>query len=1343
MPNPTEMEQKIAELERIVAQLQVLPPPAAQPQAFFNAVPAPDRFTFKKDDWSSWIASYERYRLATGLDKQEEKLQVNSLLLHMGSNVDQLLATMGKQPEQLTKYDEGKQLFADYYEKKTNIMYERAKFNLRNQRDHETAEEYIADVVRLAKSCKYGPLEEELVRDRLVVGIRDQRLSQQLQMDEKLTLKTASDKITQSESVQAQTKDIRGASNKADGEEVSRVYRKHMNTRQLGKKANMHVKFKEYPQCNRCGAKPSHELKLCPALRATCRKCKIKGHYAEFCKSKVVRQLEVSESSESDGDSALYDYAEVVKVGEITKGNTEPWRINLTISNQKVTFKLDTGADESILTLDQYNNMKEKPDIVKTNDKLYGVGHRKLDTVGVAHVTVTHKLKSETIQIYIVADATENLLGRPSINKLKLIKWIDSVETEANDITEYKQKLITEYPNLFQGLGKIKGTTYDLKLEDNAQPFAIITPRRIPVPLMEKVEKELQEMQHEGVIEEVTDPTQWCAPMVVVTKSNGEIRICADFTELNKHVLRERLQLPSVDETLAQLQEAKIFTKLDANSGFWQLCLTEKSSNYLTFITPFGRFKYKRLPFGICSAPEVYQRIMFEIVGHKKGVVVHMDDIVIFGKNIKEHDNRLHNVLKSLKDHGITLNKKKCQFALTELKFLGHIIGENGVKADPELIEAIKEFRPPCSVTEVRQFLGMVNQITKFVPNAAEQTTQLRQLLRKDNAFMWTEAHQNNFESLKTLITTTPILAIYNTNYKTRVSADASSYGIGGVLEQQQLDGTWKPVIYCSKSLSDVQKRYAQIEKESLAIMWTCTRLQQYLIGKQFTIFTDHKPLIAILKTKPINELTSRLQRFRMHMVNFDYDIEYVPGKDFFTADALSRTPQEKISDKDKDILLEDSCAVYIRMVVHEAEITANTSEQAIVTAQAKDIALSSIKEYVLKGWPEKQSFNKEALVYYKHRNEISLNEGLLCYKDRIIIPPEMRKIVLQQIHTGHQGITKSKLRAREALWWPRINTHIEDLIQNCEVCLKNRNTETEPLMPTKTPTLPWSEIAADLFHFKGFTFLVIQDFYSRFPEVIKLDKTTSESIINEFKKVFARYGIPSVLRSDNGPQFNNLTFKQFATGYNFKHVTSSPTYAQSNGMAERAVQLVKKILAKSEDPYLGLLAYRNTPLTSGASPAQLLMGRRLRDNLPTSNEYLKPNQPDHKMIHTRMMEESGKQKAYYDNRHKAKSLRDLTEGEKVWVTNMQRCGTVTSTAAEPRSYIIQTETGQVRRNRKHLQPLPSTDLKNATETQTATENRHSGNYDVSTKDVPQQQFKPRLGVRQHKPPKYLQDYER
>lgn len=1322
------MEQKIADLERIVAQLQVLPTPAAQlsaQPAFFNAVPAPDKFTFKEDDWIPWITSYERYRLATGLDKQEEKLQVNSLLLHMGNIVDRLLATIGKQPNEIASYEEGKKLITDYYEKKTNVMYQRARFNLRNQKEHETAEEYIADVVRLAKSCKYGNLENELVRDRLVVGIRDQQLSQQLQMDEKLTLKTASDKIMQSEAVQAQNKDIRGATSKTDGDEVSRVYRKHNKTRQSGKKT-MHVKVKEYPQCNRCGAKPSHELKQCPALQARCRKCQSKGHYADYCKTKVVRELEVSES---DSDSALYDYAEIVKVGEITKSHTEPWRIELDISNQRVTFKLDTGADESILTLDQYNKLKQKPDIVETKDKLYAVGRSKLDTVGVAHVSVVYKQKLETIKIYIVANAKENLLGRPSINKLNLIKWIDSIEMQPNDATDYKQKLIAKYPSLFQGLGKIKGTTYDLKLETNASPFAIITPRRVPVPLMEKVEKELQEMQHEGVIEEVRDPTEWCAPMVIVTKSNGQIRICADFTELNKYVLRERLQLPSVDETLAQLQEAKIFTKLDANSGFWQLQLTEKSSNYLTFITPFGRFRYKRLPFGICSAPEVYQRIMFEILGHKKGVVVHMDDIVIFGKNIKEHDDRLHNVLKSLKNHGITLNKKKCQFALTELKFIGHIIGENGVKADPELIEAIKAFQPPNSVTEVRQFLGMVNQITKFVPNTAEQTTQLRQLLRKDNVFIWTEAHQKNFENLKTLLTTTPILAIYNTNYKTRVSADASSYGIGGVLEQQQTDGTWKPVIYCSKSLSDVQKRYAQIEKESLAIMWTCTRLQQYLIGKRFTIFTDHKPLIAILKTKPINELTSRLQRFRMHMVNFDFDIEYVPGKEFFTADALSRAPQQKASTKDKDILLEDSCAVYIRMVVREAEVTANTSEKAIITSQTRDDTLSVIKEYVLNGWPEKQSFNKDALLYYKYRNEISLNQGLLCYKDRIIIPPELRKTVLQHIHTGHQGISKSKLRAREALWWPGINTHIEDLIQNCEVCLKNKNNETEPLLPTKTPTLPWSEIAADLFHFKGFTFLAIQDFYSKFPEVVKLNKTTSESIITEFKKVFARYGIPSVVRSDNGPQFNNSSFKQFATNYNFKHVTSSPTYPQSNGMAERAVQLIKKILAKSEDPYLGLLAYRNTPLTSGASPAQLLMGRRLRDNLPTSNEYLKPNQPDHEVVHTRMMEETEKQKANFDNRHKARTLRPLTEGEEVWVTNMQRCGTVVSTTTEPRSYIIGTEAGEVRRNRKHLQPLPATEPKNK-------------NHEVITK-VSQQECKPRSTTRQHKPPRYLQDYHR
>ncbi|KAK9702524.1 RNase H-like domain found in reverse transcriptase [Popillia japonica] len=237
----------------------------------------------------------------------------------------------------------------------------------------------------------------------------------------------------------------------------------------------------------------------------------------------------------------------------------------------------------------------------------------------------------------------------------------------------------------------------------------------------------------------------------------------------------------------------------------------------------------------------------------QKGVLVHiMGDIIIFGSHQKEHDKRLQNVFKILDASGITLNPKKCQFNLDELKFLGHIVGKNGIKIDPDAVSAVTKFSTPSNVSEVRQLLGLVNHVAKFVPNLAEETHALHKLLKKSNMFQWNQKQETCSNRLKQIISNTPIIALYDPNKDTRILADTSSYGIGGVLEKLQEAGKWKPVMYCSKSLSPTEQSYAQIEKETLAIVWTCERLSQFLIGKSFIVQTVHMSLLKILKTKPI-----------------------------------------------------------------------------------------------------------------------------------------------------------------------------------------------------------------------------------------------------------------------------------------------------------------------------------------------------------------------------------------------------------------------------------------------------------------------------------------------------------
>ena len=332
-------------------------------------------------------------------------------------------------------------------------------------------------------------------------------------------------------------------------------------------------------------------------------------------------------------------------------------------------------------------------------------------------------------------------------------------------------------------------------------------PRWVAVPLMDAAKQELNRMEQLGVIAPVQEPTPWCSGMVVVPKPNGQVRICVDLTQLNKSVCRERYLLPAVEQILSQLAGATVFSKLDANSGFWQIPLAPESTLLTTFITPFGRYCFHRLPFGITSAPEYFQHQMTQILKDLDGVVCLMDDVLIFGKTQEEHDHRLLNVLQTMQSAGMTLNKTKCQFSQKQVLFLGQLIDGTGIKPDPAKVLAIQKMPTPKNISELRRFLGMVNHLSKFTPCLADKTKPLRDLLVKDRHWVWGEMQQKAFERLRQMLTSSPVLALFNPRSPTVASADASSYGLGAVLLQQQPQGGLQPVAYISRSLTTTEQR--------------------------------------------------------------------------------------------------------------------------------------------------------------------------------------------------------------------------------------------------------------------------------------------------------------------------------------------------------------------------------------------------------------------------------------------------------------------------------------------------------------------------------------------------------
>ena len=370
-----------------------------------------------------------------------------------------------------------------------------------------------------------------------------------------------------------------------------------------------------------------------------------------------------------------------------------------------------------------------------------------------------------------------------------------------------------------------------------------------------------------------------------------------------------------MDETLAQLAGSQIFSKLDANSGFWQIPLAKKLRYLTTFITPFRRYCFHKMPFGISSAPEHFQKRMSAILSGLNGVLCLMDDVLVYSRDTKEHNKRLTEALQRIQAAGMTLNPSKCEFVKTQLKFLGHLVNRDGVRVDPKKTSSITDMEPPTNITEMRRFMEMVNQLGKFSQNLADLTQPLRQLLSKKSAWLWGPDQDRAFKNVKEELAKPSTLARNDPQAPSKLSADASSYGLGAVL-MQRVDLKWKPVAYASRMMMETEKRYAQIEKEALAAIWACEKFSMYILGKRFLIKTDHKSLVPLLGSKHLDSLPPRVLRFRLRLARFDYSIVHIPGKSLYTADTISRAPSTSdlldVGLQEEAEAMMDTCVTYL-----------------------------------------------------------------------------------------------------------------------------------------------------------------------------------------------------------------------------------------------------------------------------------------------------------------------------------------------------------------------------------------------------------------------------------------------
>ena len=692
--------------------------------------------------------------------------------------------------------------------------------------------------------------------------------------------------------------------------------------------------------------------------------------------------------------------------------------------------------------------------------------------------------------------------------------------------------------------------------------------------------------------------------MVIARKANGNLRLCLDPKPLSKALKRWHFPMPLIEDILPDLGKAKIFTKVDFKDGYWQIKLTEESSLLTTFATPFGRYKWNRMPFGISPASEIFQLRLHEAVEGLDRVYAIADDILVAGAGdtmkdaVADHDLKIKKLLRQCQERNIKLNKQKVAFKQTEVPYIGHLLTSKGVKADPSKVEAVLRMERPTDVTGVQRIMGTVGYLAKFLPRLSEVSQALRQLTKKGIEFLWDKVHDRAFSRIKEMVIAPPLLKYYEREKDLVIQCDASEGGLGAALLQ---DG--RPLAYASRALTAAERKYAQIKKELLAIVFSTERFHQYTYGRSVIVESDHKPLEAIL-AKPLVSAPKRLQRMILRLQRYGLDVRYKKGSELHLADTLSRHyPKlaEATQDPSEHVLFARSAfeaGLEVEQDLQEINhLLVSEHEAEMFGVETKnDEVLQAVKAIVQSGWPaEKRKLPATVAIYYDLRDELVIQDGLLFRGDRLVVPKALRARMLQTLHSSHQGIESTLRRARETIYWPNMKSDMKDFTLNCETCASHSTRQQkQTLISHDVPDRPWAKISTNLFDLDHKSYMVTVDYFSGFFEIDRLYDLKVSTVIRKLKAHMARYGIPDEVVSDSGSQDTSQEFKNFAKEYGFNHVTTSPYHHQSNGKAESAVKEAKKILKKGSasksDSYLALLAHRNTPQEGfGTSPAQRL----------------------------------------------------------------------------------------------------------------------------------------------------------
>jgi hypothetical protein len=767
--------------------------------------------------------------------------------------------------------------------------------------------------------------------------------------------------------------------------------------------------------------------------------------------------------------------------------------------------------------------------------------------------------------------------------------------------------VVREYPDVFPeelpGMPPDRDIEFVIDLIPGTSPITK-RPYRMAAPELAELKKQLGELQRSGFIRPSSSP--WGAPVLFMEKKDKSMRMCVDYHSLNEVTIKNKYPLPRIDDLFDQLKGAKYFSKVDLRSGYHQLKIRESDIPKTAFVTRYGQYEFTVMSFGLTNAPAYFMNLMNKVFMEEidKFVIVFIDDILVYSKSVKEHEQHLRVVLGKLRAHKLYAKFSKCEFWLEKISFLGHILTAEGVAVDPAKVETVSNWQQPTNVSEIRSFLGLAGYYRRFIERFSKIARPMTELLKKEKKFNWTESCEKSFQELKRRLTTAPVLTPPDIQRDFVVYCDASRKGLGCVLMQ---DG--KVVAYASRQLKPHEQNYPTHDLEFAAVVHALKIWRHYLIGNKCEIYTGHKSLKYIF-TQP--DLNLRQRRWLELVKDYNLEIHYHPRKANVVADALSQKSYEKAAPKSAQ-LQEEMARLNVHIVpqgyVRQLSVQP-TLEEKIRKAQETDENLMKIRKHT--GENKTPDFRVD-------------DQGTLWYKNRICVPEggDFRQTIMDEAHnlaySIHPGSTKMYMDLKQKYWWNGMKADIARFVTHCDTCQRIKDKHQKPaglLQPLPIPVWKWDEIGMDFVvglprTQKGHDSIwVIVDRLTKVAHFLPVRTTYGGEKLAKLyiENIVKLHGVPSRIVSDRGTQFTSRFWKSLHKAMGTKLDFSSAYHPQTDGQTERVNQILEDmlracVLTNGKDweqslPYAEFSYNNGYQASLGMSPFEALYGRKCRTPL-------------------------------------------------------------------------------------------------------------------------------------------------